>query len=70
MLHRREHLGGFGQLSGATEFWMFGLPIFAGTAGLFEMMMRARGNIPRPAALRFRPEVRDLPASPQAAVTR
>lgn len=46
---RQEHLNPFGHLLPTTEFWMFGLPLAAVFMGFFELMMRERAGIPRPA---------------------
>ena len=48
LAHRSQHLNSFGQLSLATEFWMFFLPLAVVMAGCFEMMMREIAGIPRP----------------------
>lgn len=47
--NRAHHLTQFGHLSTATELWMFGLPLAAVCAGCFELMMRERIGIARPA---------------------
>jgi hypothetical protein len=44
-----DHLNQFGHLLIRTEFWMFSLPLTAVFAGFFELMMRERAGIPRPA---------------------
>jgi len=49
ILHRSDHLNSFGQLSDATAFWMFGLPLAFIFTGFFELMMRDRAGLPRPA---------------------
>ncbi len=48
-VYRSDHLDSFGHLLTTTEFWMFGLPIAAIFAGFFELMMRERTGLPRPA---------------------
>ena len=48
-VHHADHVNSFGQLLTTTEFWMFGLPIAAIFAGFFELMMRERTGLPRPA---------------------
>jgi hypothetical protein len=49
VLHRADHLNLFGHLLPTTEAWMFGLPLAAIFAGYFELMMRERTGLPRPA---------------------
>jgi hypothetical protein len=44
-----DHLDSFGHLLPTTEFWMFGLPLAALFTGFFELMMRERTGLPRPA---------------------
>jgi hypothetical protein len=46
------HLDSFGHLLTTTEFWLFSLPLAAIFAGFFELMMRERTGLPRPAILR------------------
>ena len=48
-IDRQSHLTQFGHLLTSTEFWMFGLPTAAVFAGFFELMMRERACIARPA---------------------
>jgi hypothetical protein len=48
-MDRRDHLTPFGHLLTTTELWMFGLPLAAFFAGLFELMTRERAGFPRPA---------------------
>jgi hypothetical protein len=48
-LNRGDYLTPFGHLLTSTELWMFGLPLAALFAGFFELMMRERAGIPRPA---------------------
>ena len=48
-VHRSDHVNSFGQLLNSTEFWMFGLPIAAMTAGLLELAAREKTGRPRPA---------------------
>jgi hypothetical protein len=50
MLHRDDHMNAFGQLLHTTEFWMFALPMGGLILGFFELMMRERAGLPRPAA--------------------
>jgi hypothetical protein len=45
----QDHLTPFGHLLVTTELWMFGLPLAAVFMGFFEMMMRERAGLPRPA---------------------
>lgn len=49
VVHKRAHLNSFGHLLPTTEFWMFALPLAAVFAGFFELMMRERTGLPRPA---------------------
>lgn len=49
MANKRDHLNSFGHLLPTTEFWMFGLPLVALFAGFFELMMREKAGVPRPA---------------------
>jgi len=39
----------------STEVWLYGLPVLAVTLGLFELMMRERGRIPRPNTFQLMP---------------
>jgi hypothetical protein len=48
-VHRPDHLNSFGNILPATEFWLFALPLAAIFAGFFELMMRERTGLPRPA---------------------
>jgi hypothetical protein len=48
-VHRSDYLNSFGHISPATEFWMFALPVAAIFAGFFELMMREKTGLPRPA---------------------
>jgi hypothetical protein len=48
-VHRSDHLNSFGHILPATEFLMFALPVAAIFAGFFELMMRERTGLPRPA---------------------
>lgn len=48
-INRHNHLTQFGHLLTRTELWMFGLPLAAVFAGFFELMMRERARLPRPA---------------------
>lgn len=48
-LNRADHLTPFGHLSLRTELWMFGLPLAAVFVGCFELMMREKAGLPRPA---------------------
>jgi hypothetical protein len=48
-LYRSAHLTPFGHLLTTTELWMFGLPLAAVFAGFFELMMRERAGLLRPA---------------------
>jgi hypothetical protein len=52
VIHRPDHLNQFGHLLPTTEFWMFSLPLMAVFAGFFELMMRERTGLPRPAFCR------------------
>jgi hypothetical protein len=47
--HQPNHMNEFGNLLPTTEALMFGLPLAAVVAGLFELMMRDRAGIPQPA---------------------
>ena len=47
--NRGDHLTPFGHLSLRTELWMFGLPMAAVFVGFFELMMREKAGLPRPA---------------------
>jgi hypothetical protein len=47
-LDRPSYLNGLGQALHSTEAWLFGLPVLAVAAGLFELMMRERTGIARP----------------------
>jgi len=49
VLNRPDHVNQFGHLVHSTEFWMFILPLAALFAGFFELMMRERAGLPRPA---------------------
>jgi hypothetical protein len=49
-VNRQDHLTPFGHLMTSTELWMFGLPMAAIFAGFFELMVRERAGLPRPAA--------------------
>ena len=49
MNNRQDHLNAFGHLLPSTELWMFGLPLAAVFMGFFELMMRERAGLPRPA---------------------
>jgi hypothetical protein len=49
LTHKANHLNDFGNLMPTTEFWMFGLPVAGIFAGFFELMMRERAGLPRPA---------------------
>jgi len=49
-MYRQDHLTQFGHLMTSTELWMFGLPIAAVFAGFFELMVRERAGLSRPAA--------------------
>jgi hypothetical protein len=49
VLNRDAHLTQFGHLLPTTEALMFGLPLGAVFAGFFELMMRERTGLPRPA---------------------
>jgi hypothetical protein len=46
------HLDQFGHLLPTTEAFLFGLPLAAVFAGFFELMMRERAGLSRPAILR------------------
>jgi hypothetical protein len=48
-MYRQDHLTSFGHLQTATELRMFGLPLAAVFAGFFELMMRERAGLARPA---------------------
>ena len=48
-MNRPDYLTPFGHLLTRTELWMFGLPMAALFAGFFELMMRERAGLPRPA---------------------
>ena len=48
-LNRAHHLTHFGHLSLGTELWMFGLPLAAIFVGFFELGMREKAGLPRPA---------------------
>lgn len=48
-MYRSSHLTPFGHLLTTTELWMFGLPVAAVFAGFFELMMRERVGLQRPA---------------------
>lgn len=48
-INRDGHLTPFGHLMTSTELWMFGLPMAAVFAGFFELMMREKAGLPRPA---------------------
>lgn len=50
--NREQHINSYQHLMPMTEFWMFSLPVAAVVCGLFEIMMREKGNIPRPAVAR------------------
>jgi hypothetical protein len=50
-IHRDHHLTS-GHIVPTTELWMFALPLMAVFAGFFELMMRERAGLPRPALLR------------------
>jgi len=49
IFNRPGHVDSFGRLLKTTEFWMFGLPLAALSAGFIELMMRERAGLPRPA---------------------
>jgi hypothetical protein len=51
-IHRDDHLNSFGHIVPTTELWMFALPLMAVFAGFFELMMRERAGLARPAILR------------------
>ncbi len=51
-IHHSKHVNSFGHLLHSTEFWMFGLPMGAVTAGFMEMMAREKTGFTRPAFLR------------------
>jgi hypothetical protein len=48
-VRRTDYLKPSGHILPATEFWMFALPTAAVFAGFFELMMRERTGLPRPA---------------------
>jgi hypothetical protein len=48
-VHRSDYLNSFGHILPATEFLMFALPVAAIFAGFFELMMREKTGLPRPA---------------------
>jgi len=48
-VHSSDYVNSFGHILPATEFWMFALPLAAVFAGFFELMMRERTGLPRPA---------------------
>jgi hypothetical protein len=48
-VHSSDYVNSFGHILPATEFWMFALPLAAIFAGFFELMMRERTGLPRPA---------------------
>src|SRR4030095_16620492 len=48
-VHRSDHLDSFGHILPATEFLIFALPLAAIFAGFFELMMRERTGLTRPA---------------------
>ncbi len=48
-MYRQDHLTPFGHLLTTTELGMFGLPMAAVFAGFFELMIRERAGLPRPA---------------------
>jgi hypothetical protein len=48
LIDREGHLDQYGNLTSATEAFMFGLPFAAVFMGYFELMMRERAGLPRP----------------------
>jgi hypothetical protein len=48
-MDRTDHLTPFGHLKTSTELWMFGLPMVAVFTGFFELLVRERVGLPRPA---------------------
>jgi hypothetical protein len=48
-MNREAHLTPFGHLLTSTELWLFGLPMAAVFVGFFELMIRERAGLPRPA---------------------
>ncbi|WP_156952333.1 hypothetical protein [Bradyrhizobium sp. WSM1743] len=44
-LDRQSYLNSYGNPLPSTEAWLFGLPVAAVAAGLFELMMRERAGI-------------------------
>jgi len=44
-----DYQNSFGHILPATEFWMFALPVAAIFSGFFELMMREKTGLPRPA---------------------
>jgi hypothetical protein len=49
LIHSPNHVNQFGHLLPTTEVWMFALPLAAVFVGFFELMMRERAGLERPA---------------------
>lgn len=60
---KASYVDRFGSPLRSTEAWLFGLPIFAVTLGLLELMMRERARIDRPGYFRLMP-----PSGPRDAI--
>jgi len=48
-VHSSDYQNSFGHILPTTELWMFALPLAAIFSGFFELMMREKTGLPRPA---------------------